>query len=243
MDKKRAHSDGRAPKGGLHGKGGMSQGSNLRARLENAEETLRAIQSGEVDALMVSGRRGEQVVSLKGGEPNYRMLVEAMSEGAATLSRNGAVLYCNRRFAELMSRPPTRMIGITLQSLVAEAERGRFETLLADARTAVAKGEFNLRRTDGDSIPVYISLNRLRGYKGQALGMVITDLSEQKRMQAAEIRQAEAMRRLLLERTLSAQEEERRRIARELHDEAGQLLTALLVGLRALEDARNLADV
>jgi signal transduction histidine kinase len=41
---------------------------------------------------------------------------------------------------------------------------------------------------------------------------------------------------------LSAQEEERRRIARELHDEAGQLLTSLLVGLRTLEDSRNLAD-
>jgi signal transduction histidine kinase len=73
--------------------------------------------------------------------------------------------------------------------------------------------------------------------------MVITDLSEQKRKQAAEIKQAEAMHRLLLERTLSAQEEERRRIARELHDEAGQLLTALLVGLRTLEEAQHLADV
>ena len=80
------------------------QQTKLRARLKAAEETLRAILSGEVDALMVSGRRGEQVVSLKGGEPSYRMLVEAMSEGAATLSRNGAILYCNRRFAEMMSR-------------------------------------------------------------------------------------------------------------------------------------------
>ena len=43
---------------------------------------------------MVFGRRGEQVVTLKGGEPAYRMLVEAMSEGAATLSSDGAVLYC-----------------------------------------------------------------------------------------------------------------------------------------------------
>jgi signal transduction histidine kinase len=72
---------------------------------------------------------------------------------------------------------------------------------------------------------------------------VITDLSEQKRKQAAEIKQAEAMHRLLLEHELTAQEEERRRIARELHDEAGQLLTSLLVGLRTLEDARKLADV
>src|SRR5579862_5276185 len=50
----------------------------LRARLKTAEETLAAIQSGEVDALMVQGRRGEQVVALQGGEPAYRMLVEAM---------------------------------------------------------------------------------------------------------------------------------------------------------------------
>ena len=191
---------------------------------------------------MVRPSRSE-VVSLKGGEPTYRMLVEAMSEGAATLSRDGVVLYCNRRFTEMMCSPPGKMIGSAVRSLVAEAERERFETLLADARKAMVKGEFSLRRTDGNLIPVYLSLNRVRGFKGQALGMVVTDLSEQKRKQAEEIKQAEAMHRLLLERTLSAQEEERRRIARELHDEAGQLLTALLVGLRSLEDARKLAEV
>jgi PAS domain S-box-containing protein len=219
-----------------------NQQTKLRARLKTAEESLSAIQSGEVDALIVFGRRGEQVVSLKGGEPNYRMLVEAMSEGAATLSRDGAVLYSNRRFAEMMCRPPAGLIGVAVQSLVAKTERDRFNTLLTDARKTIVKGEFNLRCADGSLIPVYLSLNRLRGFKGQALGMVITDLSEQKRKQAEEIKQAEATQRLLMERTLSAQEEERRRIARELHDEAGQLLTALLVGLRTLEDARKLAD-
>jgi PAS domain S-box-containing protein len=219
------------------------QQTKLLARLETAEETLRAIQSGEVDALMVSGRRGEQVVSLKGGEPSYRMLVEAMSEGAATLSRNGGVLYCNRRFAELIRRPPGKIVGIAFQSLVAETERGRFETLFAEAQKGGAKGEFNLGCKDGSLVPVYLSLNQFHGYEGNALGMVITDLSEQKRKQAQEIEQTEAMHRLLLEHELSAQEGERRRIARELHDEAGQLLTALLVGLRTMEDTRKLADV
>jgi PAS domain S-box-containing protein len=217
--------------------------ARLRARLTSAEETLRAIQSGEVDAVMVSGRHGRQAVPLKGGEPNYRMLVEAMSEGAATLSRNGVVLYCNGRIAELIGKTTGRPIGISFQSLVVEPEQDRFEALLAEAQKAVVKGEFSLQRRDGNLVPVYLSLNRLRGYKGQALGMVITDLSEQKRRQAADIKLTEVRRRLLLERTLSAQEEERRRIARELHDEAGQLLTALLVGLRTLEDARKLADV
>jgi PAS domain S-box-containing protein len=260
----RARPDGRVLQPGQPGKVGAPQGTprslrpssrkppsstpadqqtNLRARLETAEETLRAIQSGEVDAVMVSGRGGEQVVSLKGGEPAYRMLVEAMSEGAATLSRDGVVLYCNRRFAELIGSPLGKIVGIAVQSLVSDTERRRFEALLAEAQKTVAKGEFNLRCSDGTVVPVYLSLNRFRGYKGEALGMVITDLSEQKRKQAAEVKQADAMHRLLLEHTLSAQEEERRRIARELHDEAGQLLTALLVGLRALEDVRKLSDV
>jgi PAS domain S-box-containing protein len=264
MSNKRAHSDSRALQGGLRDKAGApprtrkspgtdrrkppasspaDQQAKLRARLRTAEETLRAIQSGEVDALMVSGRRGEQVVTLKGGEPAYRLLVEAMSEGAAILSRDGTVLYCNRGFAQMMGRPPAKIPGIAVQSLVVEAERDRFESLLEDARKTFVKGEFSLHCKAGSEIPVYLSLNRFRGFKGQALGMVITNLSEQKRKQAEEIKQAEAMHRLILERTLSAQEEERRRIARELHDESGQLLTALLVGLRSLEDVRKIAEV
>jgi len=264
MSNQRAHSDGRILPRELRDKAGAPQTSRgspgrsprklkppavpdrqakLRIRLKTAEETLRAIQSGEVDALMVSGRRGAKVVSLTGGEPTYRMLVEAMSEGAATLSRDGVLLYCNRRFAEMMCRTPAKMAGILMQSLVAETERSRFETLLRDARKTIAKDEFNLCQTGESLIPVYLSLNRFRGFKGQVLGMVITDLSEQKRKQVAEIKQEEATHRLLLERTISAQEEERRRIARELHDEAGQLLTALLVGVRTLQDSRRLADV
>jgi signal transduction histidine kinase len=61
-------------------------------------------------------------------------------------------------------------------------------------------------------------------------------------MALQEAEKNEEIRRLLLERVLQAQEDERRRIARELHDEAGQLMTSLLVGLRTLSDVRRLAD-
>lgn len=69
---------------------------------------------------------------------------------------------------------------------------------------------------------------------------IVQDVTEKAALQVAQ--HHEEIRRLLLERALQAQEDERRRIARELHDEAGQLMTSLLVGLRSLSDIRRLAD-
>lgn len=67
---------------------------------------------------------------------------------------------------------------------------------------------------------------------------IVQDVSE--KLQREEAQRLEAMRRMLLEHVLLAQEEERKRISRELHDEAGQLMTSLLVGLRGLSDASQL---
>ncbi len=65
---------------------------------------------------------------------------------------------------------------------------------------------------------------------------VAVDAEQQRQRLLDEMARREALRGQLLERVMAAQEEERRRIARELHDEAGQSLSSLLVGLRMLED-------
>ena len=82
----------------------------LRARLAEAEETLRAIRAGEVDALVVSTAKGNQVFTLAGAERMYRLLIETMNEGALTLAPDGSILYCNARFAALLKRPQERFL-------------------------------------------------------------------------------------------------------------------------------------
>ena len=78
-----------------------AENAELRGRLEEAEETLRAIRAGEVDAMVVGG----QVYSLSGAETPYRRLIESINEGAATLTSDTTVLYCNHRLAQLLHCP------------------------------------------------------------------------------------------------------------------------------------------
>ncbi len=57
----------------------------------------------------------------------------------------------------------------------------------------------------------------------------------------AELERKEEVRARLLEQVITAQEDERKRIARELHDETSQALTSLMVGLKVLEERPELA--
>src|SRR6202012_2927569 len=89
----------------------VEQLRELTQRLQEAEETLRAVRSGEIDAFIVQGPNGEQVYALRSAEQPYRNLVEDMLEGAAILTTEGDIVYCNRRFAELVSVPLEGVIG------------------------------------------------------------------------------------------------------------------------------------
>ena len=75
---------------------------DLRARLAEAEDILRAIRSGEVDAVIVDREDAPAVYTLKSADSPYRLLVEQMREGAVTLSGDGIILYCNAAFARIV---------------------------------------------------------------------------------------------------------------------------------------------
>ena len=206
----------------------------LRHRLQAAEETVRAITTGEVDALVVAHANGEQVITLAGAELAYRVLFDQMNEGAVTLTRDGLIAYCNQRFAAIVQTPPARIIGEPLARFVARAEQAALETLLQLGSSENARADLHFRTHDGGAVPVAVSFAPLRA-EGSAgvIGVVgvIRDITERERQ--------EDLRNRLIEQVMTAQDDERRRIARELHDETGQSLTALLVGLRTIEGSKT----
>jgi PAS domain S-box-containing protein len=209
----------------------------LRGRLLAAEDTVRALQAGEVDALVVTGAGDEHVVTLQGTDLPYRILLDQMYAGAVTLTPDGTIVYCNRRFADIVRMPLPRVIGAALSRFVAPAQQPGLAALLARARRERIRAELAGQAGDGTPVPLSVTFAPLR-LQGNAdlmgvIGVVVDD-TERKR--------EEGLRTELIQQAITAQDEERRRIARELHDETGQSLTALLVGLRTIEDARTTAE-
>jgi PAS domain S-box-containing protein len=208
----------------------------LRKRLRTAEDTLRAIQAGEVDAV-VTGSHSKRVVTLAGAELPYSIMFDQMNEGAVTLTRDGTVAHCNRRFAEMVRTTPERIVGTSLQRFVAPGDHTALSVLQKAAGKGSTRGELNLVCPEGGPIPVSVSFAPLQlEHSALPIGLiaVVADISERRRAEALQVR--------LTAQVMTAQDEERRRIARELHDDTGQTLTGLLVGLRSIEASGTVTE-
>jgi PAS domain S-box-containing protein len=151
----------------------------LRARLAEADETLSAIRSGEVDAIAVDGPRGRQLFTLQSADQPYRLLAERMNEGAASMTAEGTILFCNQRLAKMVGVPAERLVGTSFLSLLSN---GSLQELLGRALQNDTREESHLRRNDGILLPVQLSLSAVPlAEGGQGVCAVITDISEQKR--------------------------------------------------------------
>lgn len=146
-----------------------------------AEETLSAIRRGEVDAFLVSTDEGEKVYTLSTAEHPYRVLVEQMREGAATLSTDGTILYCNESFARLLGMPHQSLMGESIHAFIAPAGAERFRKMMEDGNPSGTAGESTLRAHGGDLVPVHLSLKLLQMDGLQVFSLVAADLTERKR--------------------------------------------------------------
>ena len=158
----------------------------LRQRLQEAEETLDAIRSGEVDALVVSGPAGEKVFTLEGAEHPYRVLVESMNEGAISLSKEGTVLYCNSSFARMVGISLDQVMGHDVSEFVPTEDRDALKKLIKQGLRAPIRAEMTLLPSSGTCLPTQFSLNPVDLEGNPSIGVIVTDLSERKRQEQAE---------------------------------------------------------
>ena len=212
---------------------GSSDLQRLKARVEELEETLRAIRTGEVDAVLVSSDRGDQVFTLQGAEHPYRLLVENIEEGAATLSDDGTVLYSNKSFASFFAVPLEKFIGAPIFNFVPENDAEFLKTLMLGAKIASTRGEIRLLRKNAKPRTIRLTLSANRELGLEAICAVATELTEIVDANEA-LRVTETSLRQLSARLLQLQDEERRRIARDLHDVTGQKIAVLSMSLDRL---------
>ncbi|WP_229387408.1 PAS domain S-box protein [Methanosarcina sp. DH2] len=173
---------------------------DLRARLEEAEELKRAISEGDLDALVISGPEGELIFTLNSADQAYRVLVETMNEGTATLAFDGTILYCNRQFAELVKLPSEAVVGTSIYRFIAPENAIKFKALL---KQEAGRGEINFQASGGTSLPVYLSVSSLKSEGSpNAWCLVVTDLTEQKKNE--EIVAAERLARSIIEQAAEA---------------------------------------
>ena len=213
-----------------------SELAGLRERLAVAEETLRAICSGEVDSVVSADKKGSLVFTLDGAEHAYRVLIESMNEGALMLTSDRTILYANKCFARMVKSPLEQVIGSSFGRFLSIEDQSTLRPLLKRVASSGAKIQVLLQVGDGSKMPGHLSIRPLarNGFKSATFGIVVTDMTEARR--------GEELLRTLTNRVVQAQEAERGHVALELHDTITQMLCAVLVCSQTLVDklpARN----
>jgi PAS domain S-box-containing protein len=242
------------------------ENDSLRTRLEEVTDVLTAIRTGGVDALVVEGPNGEQVFTMEGADHPYRTFVETMNEGAVTLAMDGTIVYCNRRFADLVGTLLEETFGRAFLDYVAPPDRPEFKVLLEQGDDDSVRAELSLEQPDGTEIPVQFSARRLPQNCGNYWCLVITDLRSQELHDAlleseerlrifvgsleqrveertSELVASQERLRALVNELNRTEQRERKRVATELHDYLAQLLALAIMKLSQVKQKTELPTV
>jgi PAS domain S-box-containing protein len=169
-------------------------------------------------------------------EERYRTLLESAPDGMVISDATGCITFANAQTEALFGMPRAELIGQNIEILIPERLRrshvGHRTAYLDEPRLRPMGAGLALhgRRRDGSEFPVEISLSPLQTDSGILVTAAIRDITERRRAEDI-VREYGERLEALSRQLLSTQEIERRTIACELHDEIGQSLTALKLGL------------
>lgn len=152
-------------------------------RLEEANDTIQAIRSGEIDALIVKGDDGHAIFTLHTADRSFRIFIEQMSEGAVTLNQSGIILYANSSFATITALPLDKIIGHSFEQFIHETDLPKWNRIVQTAWDHHTKDELKIYTATEQAVPVHLSMKRLELSDGLCMSIIITNLSEQQENQ------------------------------------------------------------
>lgn len=161
----------------------VAENESLRWQLEEATETIQAIRTGQIDALVVQGEDGHELYTLKTADQTYRIFIETMNEGAVTLNKDGLILYSNSTFASMVELPLSKVIGLSFDQFTAPDSKEEFDALFKGIWKGNRKIEFTLSSHNQKVVPCQLSATALELDGGVCLSMILTDLTVQKETQ------------------------------------------------------------
>lgn len=205
---------------------------------------------GEIAGVSVIGRDISDRKRMEEALLRLAAIVESSEDAIIAKSPDTTIISWNVGAEKMYGYAAAEMIGRPVAVLLPPGFEDEGPAIMERIQRGekVESYETKRLRKDGALIDVSVTVSPIK-LRGEVIGAsaVARDISERKKADAARVQialleQAQAAHQRELERVLEAQEQERRRIARELHDEAGQLIASLLVGLRALDDADTVKD-
>lgn len=158
----------------------LAEIEELQSQLFEATETIEAIRTGQVDALVVKDGNKHQLYTLKSADQAYRVFIEKMKEGAVTLNKNGIILYSNSQFASMVNASLSTIIGLPFSHFIPAESKEVFENLMCQGWKSDSKGEMSLTNKNNDLVPFLLSFTSLELDEGKALSIILTDLTSQK---------------------------------------------------------------
>ena len=181
----------------------------------------------EMNQISQTFNRMGQALELSTAE-NQRlaMLVRQSGDAILSLDHAGNITFCNSTAERLFSKQVPVLKGEALANLGFANQHQQIATILENCEST-ENIETTLLRPDGDNLTLLMSTVPLLDNNHRVIGLICTlrDITELKQAEAARNQLRET--RLLAKHMDEVQEAERRHLARELHDELGQCLTAI----------------
>ena len=160
-------------------------------------------------------------------------LLEELDEGVANVSVKGDILYANSRFAEMLGASRNGPVVGSLKQFVSPASWSELEAALARGVQRRTEGKMNVAMSSGPPRTIRLSLAPVSYKRGATVKITASEVTELVEKDKA-LQDTEASLHSLSARILQLQDQERRRIARDLHDITGQELAVVVMSLNQL---------